>query len=184
MIIDLSDILRFDTLSAEEYRLTMVPLREALRKEAAKTSYFPYRNLTIREMESILKNARGGTLPFTYSPEEIACHYDVDSPRDFVEWAHFADHAVDLEYASISLFPFLLNPFKEKDDDWLWSIRLMGHPGDPVSLGKSALNLQKAGVNFYLVDAVNVLKRFNKDVGYTYRSLRLQEKKSNKDQEP
>ena len=166
----------FKEPSAEEFEAAMAPRREALQRLVTQSSVHPYRNLTLRQMASFLKAATGGYLPMQFDLSYLESAYDMDSPDDFGKWENTRDQAVDLEYAQISLYPELKNIFKKEGEDWIWYLKLMGHPGDPISIGRYALNLQNAGVSFFLSYARDILKRFNKQVGYRKRSLRRKEK--------
>lgn len=165
--------------TVDEYEAYMAPLREALRIEAQKTTVETYRDLTIRKMASFLSAAMDGRYPETFDWNNLQYDYNVDSPKDFEGWTIWMGHSVDLEYARISLYPRQLNLFKKPGEPTLWVLRMMGHPGDPVSMARYARNLQRAGVHFYMENAKRILKEFNKEIGYRKRNLRRQEKLNN-----
>ena len=166
--------------TADEYEAQMAPLREGLRKEATKTEVKLYSDLTIRQMASFLLSATGGRSPETFDLEYLGCVYDIDSPEDFRKWTGMMSHSVDLEYARISLYPERVCPDKETGTQTLWVLRMMGHPGDPISMARYTLALQRAGVHFHLPNAGEVLRQFNKEVGYRKRSLRRLERMKEK----
>ena len=160
--------------TAEEYEKQMVPLREALEKEVAKTDVNLYRGLTIRRFASLWETASGGRL---LPLEQIAYEYDLDSPADFYKFYQSlpGDHIVDLDYAVIRFFPKLIN-YDAPDEEKLWVLELFSD-GEPTLTALYVQRLQQAAVQFYLRPAKDILKAFNKEVGYRKRSLRLAQKR-------
>lgn len=160
--------------TAEEYEKKMAPLREALEKEVVKTDVSPYRGLTIRRFASLWEAASGGrTLPL----EQIAYEYDLDSAADFFKFNQSlpGDHMVDLDDAVIRFSPKLIN-HDAPDEDKLWVLELFSD-GEPTLTAVYVQRLQQAAVHFYLRPAKDVLKAFNKELGYRKRSLRLAQKR-------
>ena len=164
--------------TAEEYEQKMAPLREALKREVAKTEVELYRGLTIRQFAAFWETASGGR-PWMWPLEQMAGVYDLDSPGDFYRFYRSlpGNHLLDLDYALISFYPECKN-IDAPDEEKLWILFMFSH-GWPAATARYVERLQQADVRFYLRHPEDVLKDFNKEVGYRKRSLRRLEKMNN-----
>lgn len=161
--------------TADEYEAEMAPLREALKKEVAKTDVETYEDLTIRQFAEFWEVASGG-MHWVWPLEQVACQYDLDSPANFYKFylSLPGNHFLDLIYAVVSLHPRYVSP-EEPDGKMHWMLDLFSH-GNAFMTARYVQRLQQAGVHFRLRPAKSVLKDFNKEVGYRKRSLRRLEK--------
>lgn len=157
----------------EEFEQEVIELREALRKQVAKKDIDCYETMTIRESYNILAMAKGKfTITMQQLLDGLSCDYDLDSDEDFWTFADHVDHMMDLEYASVSLYPRYTS--FEKPHKWVFV--LFWHYGISSMLYYYVLRLEKAGVHFYLRDPEKVLKSF----GYWVRSRRRDYKLTDK----
>ena len=165
---------------ADEYKKEMAPLREALKAEVAKKELTFYRGLSLRQFAGFWEIASGGR-PWICPLEQLQYQYDLDSPAGFYKFYRSlpGSHILDLDYAVISFYPECADheaPIEEKP----WALFMLSH-GWPVMTAEYVRRLQQGGVHFHLQHPKDVLKDFNKEVGYRKRSLRREEKINNKE---
>ena len=181
---DIADCIlhHYDESSMEEFEQTVELLRDALKKEVAKTSCPFYENLTFRQFVDFWEKASEGRKMggSAYVLEELAYPYDPDSPRGFFNWVNHCipgSHIVDLLYASSRLFPQCVNSYEMHEgieQNYKWVLILQGD--NPYDMAKCSLRLQQAGIEFMLSNPKDLMKDFNKMVGIRKRQLRYAER--------
>ena len=182
----ISQHLRTKEPTVEEFEAKMAPLRDALRFEVTKGFSPQYKDLTIRKMNELWKIASGGR-DWTGGLEELGHIYDLDSPEDCLKWSAQIGHLCEISDPSVSFYPVCVGSAMEGfsgREIRKWELYLVGQSDRAFSIAACVQRLQDAGVGFFLKDAYEILKAFNRQVGGRKRSIRASEKAMMQSQAP